>query len=119
MYRVGQYLPVPVPDVSTAGVDTRVTSGVPLQVGIANVVTVSLKGENQYAGNASCDLGGVHLLPVTITGGPKSFGTTVYMTTATGLLTVDATGGVKFGFLAEESPVGNAVQTPCIVKITN
>ena len=119
VYRVGQYVPVAVPDTApgSSGVSLLTNSGVPLQLGLANFVTVTRKGEDNYPEEASVDLGGVHLLPVTIASGPLAFGAPVYLVTATGLLSSVSTSAVLFGYLAEARTIANGTQVPALVKI--
>lgn len=119
VYRVGQYVPVPIADAAPgSAVDTRLFSGLPMQLGLANFVTVTPKGKDgNYAGNASADLGGVHLLPVTVASGPKTFGDPVYLITATGLLSTASASAVLFGYIAEPEAVPNGTQIPVLVKI--
>lgn len=118
VYRVGQYVPVPVPDTAPgSGLSLLTNSGVPLRVGTLNLVTVTRKGEDNYAQNASGDLGGAHFLPVTITGGPASFGTAVFLVTASGLLSTASASATFFGWIIEETPVANGTQVGVVVKI--
>lgn len=118
VYRVGQYVPVPVPDTAPgSGVSLLTTSGVALRVGGLNLVTVTQKGEDNYPQNASGDLGGAHLFPVTVAGGPATFGTPVYLITATGLLSTVATGATFFGYILDDTPIANGTQVPAVVKI--
>lgn len=122
VYRLGQYVPAPVPDKAVAGatdggpLDLRVNSGVALRIGSLNVVTVTRKGEDNYAQNASVDLAHVTMQPVTITGGPATFGTKVYITTATGKLSTASAGGTFFGWIIEDSPIPNGTDVLVAVK---
>lgn len=118
VYRVGQYVPAPVPDAAAgSGVSTLLNSGLPLRLGSLNMVTVTRKGEDNYAQDASVDLGGAHLLPVTITGGLGVFGAPVYLVTATGLLSTVSASATFFGWLLDTSTVANGTQVPCVVKV--
>lgn len=124
VYRVGQYVPAPVPDLLPGGVangfnDTRTGSGFAGRLGALNFVTVSRKGDvdNNYDINASVDLGGAHILPVTVVGAPATWGQAVYLITATGLLSTASAGATFYGNILDDTPVPVAAQTPCIVKI--
>ena len=124
VYRLGQYVPCPVPDLLPGGVaggfgDTRTGSGFAARVGALNLITVSRKGEvdNNYAPNASVDLGGAHLLPVTVTGQPATWGQPVYLITATGLLSTASAGAVFYGNIIDDSPVPVGAQVDAVVRI--
>lgn len=114
VYRVGQYVPLPTPDKTPAGTAVR--------VGILNAVTVTEHNteEQQYGGHkgeSSVDLGGAHILPVTITGGALKAGQAIYITTAGKLVTV-ATDNTLFGASLEYN-VPNGTDTPVVVKVLN
>lgn len=123
VYRVGQYVPAPLPDTAPGsgvplgfGVANSKT-GVPLRIGALNLVTVTRKGEDNYAQNGSVDLAAAHLLPVTVVGSPATFGQAVYLVTASGLLSTASAGATYFGNILDESPVAVGAQVPCIVRI--
>lgn len=122
-YRVGQYIPGPVPASTPAGK--------PLRLGVLRVVTVTPRSvanspsavglpathiPGLVDGEASLDLGGAHMLPVTVTGGPTTFGQQVYLTG--GVLVTAVTAGDEFGALVDYG-TPNGVQVDCIVKILN
>lgn len=117
VYRVGQYVPLPVPEGTKAGTAVR--------VGILNAVTVSERNDTElqhggHQGEASSDLGGAHILPVTITGGPLSAGQAIYRTPAGKLVTVAGADGVNPLFGASlEYNVPNGTETPVVVKVLN
>lgn len=114
VYRLGQYVPLPVID----GTD----SGDAVRVGILNGVAVTPKNtvEGEFGGHlgeAPVDLGGAFILPVTIAAGPLTAGQAIYITGA-GVLTTVATGNTLFG-AALEYNVPNGTGTPVTVKILN
>lgn len=120
VYRVGQYFPGPVP--APAGGDVSLGAGRPLRLGALNVVQVSERqpeANDRYGNNigeASLDSGGAHKLPVTISGGPLTFGQAIYITDANALVTV-ATDNDLFGYALEYNvPNGDA---EVVVKIAN
>lgn len=131
VYRVGEYVPAPVPSTLTgtplAQAQARGLSstpaGTPMRVGILNLVTVSEKSdiERQFgnkAGEASVDLAAAHLVPVTIVGATLTWGQAIYIVTATGLLSTDATGAVLWG-AALEYGITVGAQKLVAVKIIN
>ena len=122
-YRVSDYIPAPVP-VSTP-------AGKPLKLGVLRCVTVSPRSvanspsavglpathiPGLVDGEASVDLHGAHALPVTVTGGPTTFGQQVYLTG--GILVTAVTAGDEYGALVDYG-TPNGVQVECIVKILN
>lgn len=114
VYRLGQYVPLPVAD----GTD----SGDPVRVGILNGAAVTPKNtvEGEFGGHlgeAPVDLGGAYIFPVTITGGPLTAGQAIYITAA-GALVTTATGNSLFG-AALEYNVPNGTNVPVTVKILN
>lgn len=118
VYRAGEYVPAPVPQGTKAGSALR--------VGTLNLVTVTERSdiEGQYGnhqGESSVDLGGGHILPVTISGGPLTWGQPIYVTAAGKLVTAtgpEATPNQLFG-AALEYNVPNGTDTPVVVKILN
>lgn len=121
VYRVSQYIPLPVPD-AEAG-DKLGGEGRPLRIGGLNVVQVSPKSteENDYVGGneegyASCDLGGAHKLPVTVSGGALKAGQPIYITAANALVTT-ATDNQLFGHSVEEGHPNGARNV--VVRPTN
>lgn len=114
VYRVGQYVPAPLPAGTAAGTAKR--------LGVLNLVTVGevATAEHEpygHEGSAPVDLGGAWILPVTISGGATSFGQAVYITDA-GALVTTATGNNLFGAILEYG-VPNGTNTPLTVKILN
>lgn len=96
VYRIGQWVPGPVPD--AAANDPEKGAGRALRLNGLNAVQVSTKNvdNTQYGNNlgeASLDFGGAHKLPVTVTGGPVEFGDPIYITAANKLVTADAGDG--------------------------
>lgn len=122
VYRVSQYIPLPVPDADAS--DKLGGEDRPLRIGGLNVVQVSPKSTeaNDYAGGnyegyASCDLGGAYKLPVTVSGGAIKAGQPIYITSANALTTV-ATDNQLFGHSVEEGqPTGGVRQV--VVRIQN
>jgi hypothetical protein len=121
VYRVGQYVPLPVPDAATG--DTTGGTGRPLRIGGLNVVQVTPKTIDEdsyvggnYPGYASCDLGGAHKFPVTVSGGALKAGQPIYITTANALVTT-ATDNNLFGHSLEEGHPNGAQQV--VVRIAN
>lgn len=114
VYRVGQYVPAPVPAGTKAGT--------PLRIGVLNLVTVGEVATAEHTpygheGEASVDLGAAWILPVTISGGATTFGQAVYITAA-GALVTTATNNTLFGAILEYG-VPNGTNTPITVKILN
>lgn len=121
VYRASQYIPLPVPD-AAAG-DKLGGEGRALRIGTLNVVQVSPKSteENDYVGGnyegyASCDLGGAHKLPVTVSGGALKAGQPIYIKADNSLVTV-ATDNQLFGASVEEGAPNGVQQV--VVKILN
>ena len=97
-YKVGAYLPAPVP------ADTK--AGVPRREGIANFITQSPEGEAFNLQNqASTANIGVWAVPLEVVTAAASFGTPVYFITATGILSTASAGGKLWGATAEPSPI--------------
>lgn len=122
VYRLGQYVPGPVPD--AAANDPQKGAGRPLRIGGLNAVQVSPKNTDNTAygnniGEASLDFGGAHKFPVTVSGAPLKFGQPVYITASNELVTADAGDGTTplFGHVLEYNvPTGARKVT---VKIAN
>jgi len=125
VYRLGQYVPAPVPDAKTT--DKLKGENRPLRLGGLNAVQVSRKNvDNTEYGNslgeASVDFGGAHKFPVTITNGPLKFGQDVFIAPDGDqfkLITADAGDGTTplFGHALEYNvPNGTA---NVVVRIAN
>lgn len=109
VYRVGQYIPAPVPNGTPAGVAQR--------VGALNFITVTPEGlDGNYEGQASADLGGAHNVPVTVAGAPLAFGGKVYIQ-ADGDLTNVATDATWWGTYIEPLPTPVGANVSCVVKV--
>lgn len=113
VYRLGQYVPLPVPEGTKAGD--------PVRVGGLNAVAVSERNSYEgefggHVGEASTDLGGAHTFNVTVSGGPLKAGQPIYIKADNSLVTV-ATDNNLFGHSLEYNvPNGAHVVT---VKIAN
>lgn len=120
-YRIGQYIPIPVPDgTGQPGADGRRAAGIPMRVGQLNGVVVGPEGieSGHYDGEAPFDTSGAHQLPVNVVGGPVAPGDYVYIT-PTNLLTTAASGNKVFGWYIDTRPQPVANGVVVTVKIQN
>ncbi len=109
VYRHAQYIKAAVPQGTPAGV--------PMRVGALNFITVTPEGlDGNYEGEASADVGGGFTVPVTVAGGPLSFGQKVYID-ADGDLTNVATNNTWWGTYIETEPTPVGAAVPCVVKV--